>query len=201
MVAIMEFIRLDAHVPVPVRGRYTYYPDGAAPPAPAGIAGGRFFQVLVEIEITGDAQGVICSQRSRCGGYSLFMRDGKLVFVHDDPDAASIERLACDIPAFGKHIVGVEYTRRAGANGAIGAVTLSVDGRPMALSPLGKMPGRFAACGEGLWIGCDGDDVIRGHYESRFPLQGARVIEVVFDVTEDAVVGGEPGRAVAAALH
>ena len=73
MVAIMEFIRLDAHVPVPVRGRYTYYPDGAAPQTPVGINGGRFFQVLVEIEITGDAQGVICSQRSRCGGYSLFM--------------------------------------------------------------------------------------------------------------------------------
>jgi hypothetical protein len=80
-------------------------------------------------------------------------------------------------------------------------VTLSVDGKPMALSPLGKMPGRFAACGEGLWIGCDGDDIVRGHYESRFPLQGARVIEVVFDVTEDAVVGGEHARAAASAPH
>ena len=34
-----------------------------------------------------------------------------------------------------------------------------------------------------------------------FRSQGARVIEVVFDVTEDAVIGGEHGRAVAPARH
>ena len=92
MVAIMEFIRLDAHIPVPVRGRYTYYPSAAETRRDGGGAseGGRFFQLLAEIEITGDAQGVICSQQSRCGGYSLFLRDGKLVFVHDVPDAAPV---------------------------------------------------------------------------------------------------------------
>jgi hypothetical protein len=202
MVAIMEFIRLDAHLPVPVRGRYTYYPNGAErQQGPMGIGGGRFFQLLVEIEISGDARGVICSQRSPCGGYSLFLRDGKLIFVHDDPGASPLERLVCDTPEFGKHIVGVEFTRQSGGRDVFGAVTLSVDSRPMAVAPLGKMPARFAACGEGLWIGCDGDDVIRGEYESRFPLVGARVIEVVFDVTEEAIVGGEHDRAVSPARH
>ena len=118
-------------------------PTVRAPETPPGISGGRFFEVLVEIEIIGDAQGVICSQRSRCGGYSLFMRDGKLVFVHDDPDTTPIERLACDIPAFGKHIVGVEYTqayrcqRRDRSRDALrrrpadGALTAREDARPL----------------------------------------------------------------------
>src|SRR5438067_5277015 len=92
MVAIMEFIRLDAHVPVPVRGRYTYYPSAAETQRDsAGARGGRCFQLLAEIEIAGDAHGVICSHRSRSGGYSLFLRDGKLVFVHDFAGAPSLK--------------------------------------------------------------------------------------------------------------
>ena len=203
MVAIMEFIRLDAHVPVPVRGRYTYYPSAAEKQmAVAGISGGRFFQLLAEIEITGDAQGVICTQQSPCGGYSLFLRDGKLIFVHDLPGTSPVERLVCDTPAFGKHIVGVEYTRRQGeGHDVLGAVTLSVDGRPEAVAPLRAMPARFAPCGEGLWIGYDGGDALRGEYESTFPLVGARVIEVVFDVTEEAGIGGEHNRVATQPRH
>jgi hypothetical protein len=187
MVAIMEFIRLDAHIPVPVRGRYTYYPSAAETQREsAGPRGGRFFQLLAEIEISGDASGVICSQQSSGGGYSLFLRDGKLVFVHA-PEAAPGERLDCDTPPFGKHIVGVEFTRNGRARDALGAVTLTVDGRPMAVAPLEALPTRLAPCGDDLWIGYDGRDGTRSEYDASFPLAGARVIEIVFDVCEDAV--------------
>jgi hypothetical protein len=195
MVAIMEFIRLDAHVRVPVRGRYTYYPSAADVRKGSMVnGGGRFFQLLAEIEITGDAQGVICSQRSRCGGYSLFLQDGKLVFAHDVTGAPPVKPLHCDTPDYGKHIVGVEFTKREGSPGTVGAVMLSVDGRPMAAAPVRAMPARLASCGEGLWIGRDGSDVVHGEYESSFPLAGARVIEVVFDLCEEAVIGGEQDR-------
>jgi arylsulfatase len=198
MVAIMEFIRLDAHIPVPVRGRYTYYPSAAETERDsAAPRWGRFFQLLAEIEISGDARGVICSQQSSCGGYSLFLRDGKLVFAHDAPDAARGERLDCDTPPFGKHIVGVEFTRNGTARDALGAVTLTVDGRPMAVAPVGTLPTRLAPCGDGLWIGYDGRDGDRAEYGSSFPLAGARVIEIVFDVCEDATVGTERDRTVA----
>jgi hypothetical protein len=188
MVAIMEFIRLDAHIPVPVRGRYTYYPNAAETRREAGAGGGRFFQLLAEIEISGDASGVICSQQSSCGGYALFLRDGKLVFAHDAPNATLGERLDCETPPFGKHIVGVEFTRKGGGRDTLGAVTLTVDGRPMAVAPVETLPTRLAPCGDGLWIGYDGRGGTRRDYESSFPLAGARVIEIVFDVCEDAVV-------------
>ena len=189
MVAILEFIRLDAHVPVPIRGRYTYYPNAAERQTGSPSAReGRFYQLLAEIEITGDARGVICSQRSHCGGYSLFLRDGKLVFVHDVLGATACKPLQCDTPDYGKHIVGVEFTRRDESRDAAGAVMLSVDGRPMAAAPVRALPTRFAPCSEGLCIGYDGRDGVRGEYETGFPLTGARVIEVVFDVCEDAVI-------------
>ena len=196
MVAIMEFIRLDAHIPVPVRGRYTYYPSaGETERDSTEPRWGRFFQLLAEIEISGDARGVICSQQSSCGGYALFLRDGKLVFAHDAPDAARGERLDCDTPPFGKHIVGVEFTRNGSDRDAIGAVTLTVDGRPMAVAPVAKLPTRFAPCGDALWIGCDGPSAARGEPGVDEPLTHARVIEIVFDVCEDAVAARGPARA------
>src|SRR5689334_18574766 len=66
MGAIMEFIRFDAHDLVPVRGRYAYSPSAAETRREmAAPQGGRFFQLLAEIEISGDAKGVICAQQSR----------------------------------------------------------------------------------------------------------------------------------------
>ena len=187
MVAIMEFIRLDAHIPVPVRGRYTYYPSAdETGRAVSDTHGRRCFQLQAEIEISGDATGVICSQQSSCGGYALFLRDGKIVFAHDAPDATHGERLDCDTPSIGKHIVGVEFTRHGRARSALGAVTLSVDGRPMAVAPVGALPTPFGPCGDALWIGYDGRDGTRREYGTSFPLAGARVIEIVFDVCEDA---------------
>ena len=202
MVAIMEFIRLDAHIPVPVRGRYTYYPSAAETERDStGPRWGRFFQLLAEIEISGDARGVICSQQSSGGGYSLFLRDGKLVFAHDAPHAVRGERLACDTPPFGKHIVGVEFTRNGRGRDALGAVTLTVDGRPMAVAPVETLPTRLAPCGDGLWIGYDGGDGARGEYASSFPLAGARVIEIVFDVCEDAVASSDRDEEAAVAIE
>ncbi len=200
MAAIMEFIRLDAHMPVPVRGRYTYYTSAAEAQAdaPAGSEG-RLFKLLAEIEVTGDAQGVICAQRSRCGSYSLFVRDERLAFVFDVPGIAPRQRLTCAMPPFGKHVVGVEFTRQArnGRDDAPGVVRLSVDGRPMCSAPLRMRAARFAPCGEGLCIGFDGTESPRREYEATFPLAGARVIEIVFDVAEEALPGSGPKRAIA----
>ena len=191
MVAIMEFIRLDARIPVPVRGRYTYDPSAAETRRGAVAASGRrVFQLLVEIEISGDARGLICAQRSPGCGFALFLRGGKLVFVHDAPDATRGERLDCDTPPFGKHVIGVEFTRKGRGRDTLGAVTLSVDGRPMAVSPVESLPTRLAPCGDGLWIGYDGRDGAANEHGSSFPLAGARVIEIVFDVCEDAVAVG-----------
>src|SRR5689334_12129675 len=168
MVAIMEFIRLDAHIPVPVRGRYTYYPSAAETRREAaGPRGGRFFEMRAEIEISGDANGVICSQQSSCGGYSLLLRHGKLICVHVAADAMG-ERLECAAPSLGKHVIGVVFTRkgRSGSRTARGAVTLSVDGRPMAAAPVAALPTRFAPCGDALWIGCDGPDGAHGEHDA-----------------------------------
>jgi arylsulfatase len=191
MVAIMEFIRLDAHIPVPVRGRYTYYPSAAETRRGAGAPSGRrVFQLLAEIEISGDARGLICAQKSSACGFALFLRDGKLVFVHDAPDATRGERLACDTPALGKHIVGVEFTRKGQNRNARGTVTLTVDGRAMAAAPVRTLPTHVAPCGDGLSIGYEGREHAATRFGSRYPLTGARVIEIVVDARDDAVAAG-----------
>ena len=44
---------------------------------------GNSFKILAEVEFTGSAQGVIVSQGSRFGGYTLFVKNGKLIFIYN----------------------------------------------------------------------------------------------------------------------
>ena len=65
---------LEYKVRPPVNGRYAYYPGTTeVPEASAARTLGVSFKILAEVEFTRDAQGVIVSQGSRFGGYTLFV--------------------------------------------------------------------------------------------------------------------------------
>ena len=69
-------------MPVPPTGRYTYYPGTSEVPEQLGANTHNVsFKILAEVEFTGQSQGVIVAQGSRFGGYSLFVKDGKLTYV------------------------------------------------------------------------------------------------------------------------
>ena len=58
-----------------------------------------------------DSQGVIFAQGSRFGGYSMFVKDGKLTYVYNFLGIPPEQTLTADAPAPGRHIVGVEFTK------------------------------------------------------------------------------------------
>ena len=67
------------------RDRYVYYPDTQSVPnfaAPKLLNRPHSITADVEIPDSG-AEGVLLCQGSAAGGYSLFMQNGKLVFVHN----------------------------------------------------------------------------------------------------------------------
>ena len=45
---------------------------------------------------------------------------------------------------------------------------------------------QFSLCGEGLCIGYDGGDAVSRRYAPTFPFTGGEIIQVVFNVTEEA---------------
>ena len=189
--SIFEFRALEYTVAVPASGQYTYYPGTSeVPEASAANTINVSHKILAEVEFTGDSQGVILAQGSRFGGYSLFVKDGKLVYVYNFLGIPPEQRLVADAPTSGTHVVGVEFTKeRMGEHHeAYGPLKLHVDGQVAAEEEIRTIASRFSLCGEGLCIGYDGGDAVSSDYKPKFPLTGGRIVKVVYDVGEDAYV-------------
>ena len=190
--------KLEFHAAAPASGRYVYYPGTTeVPEATAARTLGSSFKALAEVEFTGDTRGVIFAQGSRFGGYSLFVKGGKLIFVYNFLGIPPEQRLATDAPLLGKHIVGVEFNKDSISKNleTLGQMKLYVDDKVVAEAPFRTQTGHYALCGEGLSIGTDTGDSVSSEYKSKFEFTGGRVVKVVFDVAKDAYVNVEKAMA------
>lgn len=50
---------------------------------------------------------------------------------------------------------------------------------------------QFSLCGEGLCIGYDGGDAVRREYSPKFEFTGGEIVQVVFDVADEAYLNAE----------
>ena len=136
----------------------------------------------------GESQGVIVSQGSRFGGYTLFVKNQKLTFIYKFLGITE-QRLSTDAPALGKHVVGVALDKKSiGKNHeAEGKMTLYVDDSAVATGDFKTQTGHYALAGEGLAVGTDTGDPVTKEYKAKFNFSGGRVIKVVYDIArEDA---------------
>jgi arylsulfatase len=185
----------------PKRDQYVYYPNTTeVPEASAARTLGVSFKILAEVEFTGDSQGVIVAQGSRSGGYSLFVKGGKLFFVYNFLGIPPEQRLICPAPKLGKHVVGVEFVKERITEHleALGQMTLYVDEEVAAQAAFRTMTQRYALCGEGLCVGYDGGDSVSSEYKPQFPFNGGRVVKVIYDIADDVYIDVE--RRLAAAM-
>ena len=115
--SILEYRDLEFEIAVPESGQYTYYPGTAAiPQASSANTINVSYKILAEVEFTRESEGVIVAQGSRFGGYTLFVKDGKLTYVYNFLGIPPEQTLAVDAPSPGSHIVGVEFTKERGAS-------------------------------------------------------------------------------------
>ncbi len=192
---------LEFHAAAPKSGRYVFYPGTSEiPEATAPRTLGASFKALAEVDFTDKSQGVIFAQGSRFGGYSLFVKNGKLVFAYNFLGIPPEQRLTCDVPQAGKHIVGVEFAKSGhGEHGeAQGKMTLYLDDRAVANGGFRTQSGHYALCGEGLCIGYDSGDAVSSEYKAPAPFRDGQVIKAVFDIADDHYIDVE--RKMAAAL-
>lgn len=200
-VGVQLIHELEFHVEPPASGQFVYYPGTSeVPEASAARTLGASFKALAEVEFTGDSQGVIFAQGSRFGGYSLFVKGGKLIFVYNFLGIPPEQRLVCDAPTLGSHIIGVEFNKESISKNleAVGQMKLYVDETVVAEGAFRTQSGHYALCGEGLCIGYDGGDAVSSEYKSKFEFSGGRVVKVVFDVADDVYLDLE--RKLAAAV-
>ncbi len=189
---------LEFHAAPPASGRYVYYPGTTeVPEATAARTLASSWKALAEVEFTGQTQGVIFAQGSRFGGYSLFVKDGRIFFVYNFLGVSPEQRLTVAAPALGTHIVGVEFVKKSISPKleTLGQMKLYLDDKVVAEGPFRTQSGHYALCGEGLSIGIDTGDSVSSEYKPNFELSGGRVVKVVFDVAKDAYVDVEKAMA------
>jgi arylsulfatase A-like enzyme len=192
--SVPEFHKLEFRGAIPAGGRYSYYPETTEiPEASAAPTLGRSFKTLAEVDFMRTSKGVIVAQGSRFGGYSMFVKDGKLNYVYNFLGIPPEQKLSCPAPSSGKHIVGVEFVKeKMGENHeTLGVMKLYVDGKVVAEKPFRTQSGHYAICGEGLCIGYDSGDAVSRDYNSNFSFAGGKIIKVIYDVSDDAYVNVE----------
>ena len=182
---------LEYKVTPPEDRLYTYYPDTSeVPEASAARTLGASFKILAEVEFTKGTQGVIVSQGSRFGGYTMFVKDGQLSLVYNFLGIEPEQKLGCSAPTSGKHVVGVDFAKASVSKNleALGTMTLYVDDKAVASADFRTQSGHYALCGEGVAIGRDSADPVSTEYSSGFALSGGQIFKVTYDIGDDAYI-------------
>ena len=186
----VAFRELEYKVKPPATGRYLYFPETTeVPEASAARTLGVSFKILAEVDFAPNAEGVIIAQGSRFGGYTMFVKDGKLRFIYNFLGIEEQE-LAAQAPTSGKHIVGVDFKREklGEFHECHGPMRLYIDDKVAAEGQFKTQSGHYALAGEGLCVGRDSGDAVSSAYKPQFPFTGGKVVKVVFDVADDVYV-------------
>jgi len=185
---------MEYHQAPPTSGSYTYYPGTTEiPEASSARTLGASFKALAEVEFTKDTQGVIFAQGSRFGGYTLFVKDGKIHYVYNFLGIPPEQILSCDAPKSGKHVIGVEFNKQSVSKQleTLGRMKLHLDDEIKAEADFRTQSGHYALAGEGLCIGYDGGDAVSNAYTPKFEFKGGEIIKVVFNLSNDAYLDVE----------
>ena len=182
---------LEYKVAPPADGRYTYYPDTTEVPEASGARTlGSSFKIAAEVTFTDKTEGVIVSQGSRFGGYSLFVKKGTLHFVYNFLGIPPEQVLSCPAPKSGKHIVGVEFRKKSTSKllETLGTMALHVDKKSLAKADFRTQSGHYSLAGEGIAVGRDTGDPVSREYKAGFAFRNGEIAKVVYDVGDDGYV-------------
>ncbi|HEX4370579.1 MAG TPA: sulfatase-like hydrolase/transferase [Rhizomicrobium sp.] len=156
------------------RTSMTYYPgtiglpDAASPPMC-----NRSWTITAEIEVPdGKAEGMIVTHGGLEGGYGLYLRGGRPVFVYN---FLSVERTTLSAEATlpkGKVSLKVEFKYDGGGMGNGGQITMTANGAKIAEARLARSSPIQFSLGEGLDIGMDVGSPIDFTYKLPFAFTG-----------------------------
>ncbi len=126
---------------------------------------GRSFTVTAEIEVPPKgAEGVIIAQAGRFGGWSLYMKGGRVHQVHN---YGGLERFTVSSTAAlapGRHTVKYEFAHDGGRPGSGGTSRLFVDGKPSGEAKVARMMPFAYSADEGADVGVDAETPVTEEY-------------------------------------
>lgn len=133
----------------------------------------RSHVITAEIEIpNGDAEGVIICQGGRFAGWSLYMKNGKLSYVHNWVGKERYTITAAKPLAVGKATVRYEFAYDGGKPGSGGQGTLFVNGEKVAEGRIAKTTPFIFSADETADVGQDDATPVTEEYNHRDKFTG-----------------------------
>ncbi len=173
------------------RRRFEYRPGGGTIEGQAAAnVKNRSHTITAEVEIpTEGAEGVLLADGGRFGGYSLYVKDGKLAYAYNFLGRARWHVVSTTPVPAGKSVLQLGF-EKAGDRpfGAGGTARLYINGK---LAGEGKIPFTVPflfALGQGLQCGRDKGNPVTEEYASPFEFTGT-IKRVIVDLN-----GPEPPR-------
>ena len=161
----------------------------------------RSYSITADLVIPdGGAEGVIVAEADHLGGFTLYVKDGKLTHTYSMMGVFIFQQVADEALPTGDVTVRMEFAADAAKPATGGDVTLFIDDRPVGKGRMDHtVPVRFSGYA-GMDIGRDNGGVVDRSYESLkpFPFTGT-VKKVVFDLAPHATPEDE--RDLHAAAH
>ncbi len=121
------------------RTHYTYYPGTQRIPTNAAVKVlNRLHSIIADVEIlAGGAEGILLSHGGIDGGFSFYVKDGMLHWVHNYVSSALYHVDSSEIIPEGRHQLGFEFEVTdkpdiAGGKGSPGIAKLFIDGKLVA---------------------------------------------------------------------
>jgi arylsulfatase len=144
----------------------------------------RSYAITADLVVPeGGAEGVIVAEADHLGGFTLYVKDGKLTHTYSMMGVLVFTQVAEeDIPT-GDVTIRMEFEADGATPATGGNVTLFIDGRPVGKGRMDHtVPVRFSGYA-GMDIGRDNGGVVDRKYErdKPFPFTGT-VKKVVFDI-------------------
>ena len=179
------------------REKYTYYPDTqAVPPNAAAKVLNRPHSLTADVEIPkGGAEGVLLSHGGNEGGYSLYVKDGKLHYVHNYVAKEFFHVASSEAVPEGRHRLSYEFEVTGKAEplkgkGAPGRGRLYIDGKPVGELELPVTTPLNFSLGGGISCGVNPGSPVTPDYEPPFAFTG-KIYSVTVDVSGEHVTDHE----------
>jgi arylsulfatase len=144
----------------------------------------RSYAITADLVVPdGGAEGVIVAEADHLGGFSLYVKDGKLTHTYSMMGVFVFKQVAEEDLPTGDVTVRMEFDADAAKPATGGDVTLFIDGRPVGKGRMDHtVPIRFSGY-SGMDIGRDNGGVVDRSYEREKPFAFTGTVKkVVFDI-------------------
>ncbi|CAB1367559.1 arylsulfatase [Denitratisoma oestradiolicum] len=156
------------------RGRTRFaYPSGAQLPEINGPSiKNRSFRIDADVKLQPGSEGVLVAEGGRTGGYSLFIKGGRLHFVYNFLDKSHYQISSLETLPAQVRTLSAAFAYDGGGAGKGGVLTLLADGKKLAEGRIDHtLPARFAFT-ESFDVGLDSGSPVSDAYAAPYRFSG-----------------------------